>query len=210
MPLEKIVLEHDRAWGIWQIRENESELSALLPAETVPASIHHTSKRCEYLSARLLVREIMTKMGMTYRGIVKDDYGKPFLHAYPHQLSLSHSYPYVAALIDQHESVGVDIEQPKQKLFKIAPRVMHATELADAGDDLWKHCIYWCAKEALLKVHGKKDISFAESLLISPFSRKNDGDITGRIVVANKTVHVPLWYALYPNFVMVFNKRSGT
>ena len=208
MPLEKIVIDRDRAWGIWQIRENEAELSALLPTEQIPPSIHNSQKRCEHLSARILVSEIMSALGLSYQGIVKDDYGKPFLHAHPHQLSLSHSYPYVAALIDSVASAGIDLEQPKQKLLRIAPRILHADELADAGVDLLKHCIYWCAKETLIKVHGKKDLIFAENLLITPFSMKNEGDITGRIIVDHRETIVPLYYMLSPYFVMVFNKRA--
>jgi len=148
-------------------------------------------------------------MGMTFQGIVKDEYGKPFLQGYNYYVSLSHSFPYVAVLIDKVESVGIDLEQPKQKLLNIAPRVLHAKELADAGTDLLKHCIYWCAKEVMVKVHGKKDLTFAENLLISPFLRENEGDLTGRIIASGTSRIVPLYYMLYPNFVLVFNKRSA-
>jgi 4'-phosphopantetheinyl transferase EntD len=208
MPLEKIVLDHDRAWALWQIREDETALAKQLRSEIVPPSITNPQKRLEFLSGRLLVKEIMQAMGLTYRGITKDEYGKPFPAESPYQLSLSHSYPYVAALIDKVESVGIDLEQPKTKLLKIAPRVMHLEELDDAGTDLIKHCIYWCAKEVMVKVHGKKNLTFAENLLISPFLRKSEGFITGRILVDNSVQVVPLYYRVYPNFVLVFNQRS--
>lgn len=210
MPLENIVLEHDRAWALWQIREDETSLAQQLPSEIVPSSLTNSQKRLEWLSGRVLVKEIMQAMGLVYRGITKDEYGKPFPAGSPYQLSLSHSYPYVAALIDKVESVGIDLEQPKQKLLKIAPRIMHAEEFADAGTDVIKHCIYWCAKEVLVKVYGKKDLTFAENLLISPFLRKSEGFITGRILVENTVRMVPLYYRVYPNFILVFNKRSDT
>jgi 4'-phosphopantetheinyl transferase len=209
MPLEKIVLDHDRAWALWQIREDETTLAEQLPTEIVPSSITNVQKRCEWLTGRILVKEMMQSLGLTYQGITKDAYGKPFPAGYPHQLSLSHSYPYVAALIDKVESAGIDLEQPKKKLLRIAPRVLHETELKDAGDDLMKHCIYWCSKEVLVKVHGKKDLTFAENILINPFSRQSEGDITGRIIADNSVRIVPLYYRLYPNFVLVFNKRSA-
>jgi 4'-phosphopantetheinyl transferase len=210
MPLEKISLEHDRAWALWQIREDEPALAEQLPSETVPPSITNVQKRCEWLSGRILVREVMQAMGLTYQGITKNEYGKPFPAGYPYQLSLSHSYPYVGVLIDKVESVGIDLEQPKKKLFNIANRVLHLSELDDAGSDLLKHCIYWCAKEVMVKIHGKKDLTFAQNLLINPFLRKSEGDITGRII-ANDTVRtVPLYYRLYPNFILVFNKRSAS
>lgn len=210
MPLEKIVLEHDRAWALWQIREDEITLAEQLPSEIVPASFTNPQKRLEWLSGRVLVKEIMHAMGLTYRGIIKDEYGKPFPEGSPYQLSLTHSYPYVAALIDKVESVGIDLEQPKDKLLKIAPRVMHLEELEDAGTDIVKHCIYWCAKEVMVKVYGKKDLTFAENLLITPFLRKSEGFITGRILVDNSVRVVPLYYRIYPNFVLVFNQRSDS
>lgn len=208
MPLEKIVLDHQRAWALWQISEKEEALAAQISQEPAPPSITNTQKRLEWLSARILVKEMMTALGAPFQGIIKDTFGKPFLKGYPYQLSLSHSFPYVAALIDKAEPVGIDLEQPKEKLLKIAPRILHPEELLDAGHDIRKHCIYWCAKEALVKVHGKKDLTFAENLLIDPFSLDNEGDIVGRIVVNNSTSVVPLHYSIHPDFILVFTKRS--
>jgi phosphopantetheinyl transferase len=207
MPLEKIVLEQDRAWGLWQINEDEQALVPLLPQETIPESFTNANKRVEWLSGRILVKALLERLGHTYQGILKDSHGKPSIAGYHYQLSLSHSYPYVAAVIDKTQPVGVDLEQPKTKLFRIAPRVLHPTELSDAGDDLLKHCVYWCAKEALIKFYGKKDLILAENLIVSPFSRKDEGEITGRIIVRNEVTIVPLYYSVTPNFVLVFNKR---
>lgn len=208
MPIEKIVLDHQRAWALWQISEEEEALAAQMSQEPVSPAITNTQKRREWLSARILVKEMMTALGASFQGIIKDAFGKPFLNGYPYQLSLSHSFPYVAALIDKSEPVGIDLEQPKEKLLKIAPRILHPEELLDAGNDILKHCIYWCAKEALVKVHGKKDLTFAENLLIDPFFLENEGDIVGRIVVNNTASVVPLHYSVNPNFILVFTKRS--
>jgi 4'-phosphopantetheinyl transferase len=123
----------------------------------------------------------------------------------PYQLSLSHSYPYVGALIDKNKSVGIDVEQIKSKLLKIAPRVLHPTELKDAGDNEIKHCIYWCAKEALVKIYGKKDLVFAENLIIKPFTLQNQGNISGRIIVNSTETTIPLYYEVHNGFTVVLN-----
>ena len=60
---------------------------------------------------------------------------KPSLDQNSHHISLSHSYPYVAAQIDSH-AVGIDVEQPKEKLLRIAHRVFNKAEVKDAGTDL--------------------------------------------------------------------------
>lgn len=207
MPLEKIVLEQDRALGLWLINEDEQTLVPFLLGEQIPESLTNPNKRLEWLCGRILVKVMLESMSLSYHGILKDEHGKPSVAGHHFQLSLSHSYPYVAAVIDKHQPVGIDLEQPKEKLLRIAPRVLHQDELKDAGTDLVKHCIYWCAKEALIKFYGKKDLTLAENLLITPFSREDAGEITGRIIVRNEVTIVPLCYAVHPNFIMVFNKR---
>ncbi|SHH88537.1 4'-phosphopantetheinyl transferase superfamily protein [Chryseolinea serpens] len=209
MPLEKIVQEPGRAWALWRISETESELSAqVLPYETVPDTLVHPNKRLEFLAGRVLVKTIMEKMNLSFQGITKDEFGKPSPRGLGVHLSLSHSYPYAGALLDLNQPVGIDLEQPKDKLFRIAPRVFGPEELQDAGTSLAKHCIYWCAKEALLKVYGKKDLVFSENLLISPFREEMEGDIRGRIIVKDSVTMISLHYIVYPNFVVVFNQSE--
>lgn len=208
MGLEKLAVEPGRAWALWKITETEEELFRYNGhTETIPETITNPQKRLEWLAGRVLTGKIMHATGKRYQGITKDPYGKPFPSGYDLQLSLSHSYPYVAALLDENDPVGIDLEQPKEKLLRIAPRVLHAEELADAGNDIIKHCIYWCAKEALVKVHGKKDLIFAENLIISPFSLKNEGDIVGKIIVANTERMIPLHYSVHPGFTMVLSLK---
>ncbi|RAV99420.1 4'-phosphopantetheinyl transferase family protein [Pseudochryseolinea flava] len=210
MPLEKIVLEQDRALGLWLINEDENALVPHLSEEKIPESFTNPNKRLEWLSARLLVKVLLESWGLPYHGIAKDDHGKPSVAVHGYHLSLSHSYPYVAALIDKHQPVGIDLEQPKAKLLRVGPRVLHPDELSDAGSDLVKHCIYWCSKEALIKFYGKKDLTLAENLIISPFLKEDAGEITGKIIVTSDVTVVPLYYSVHPNFVMVFNKRIAT
>lgn len=210
MPLEKIVFASDRAWALWRIAEDEASLAARIsPFEHVSHTISNPNKRLEWLAGRVLVKEVLASLSLAFHGISKDEYGKPFLKGHAHHLSLSHSYPFVATLIDKIESVGIDLEQPKDKLLRIAPRIFHLEELRDAGRNIIKHCIYWCAKETLVKVHGQKNLVFSENLIIEPFLLANEGDIRGKIIVADKERVIPLHYLVFPNFVVVFNQRSN-
>ena len=117
--------------------------------------------------------------------------------------------PYVAALVDRTYPVGIDLEQPKDKLLRIAHRILHEEELVSAGKDLVKHTIFWCAKEALVKLHGQKNLVFAENLLIDGFELETEGDIRGRIIVTDSERVIPLHHILFPNFVVVFNLRPN-
>lgn len=208
MPLEKLEYHStERAWGLWHIREAEAELADQIKEfESIPSYIVHEQKRLEFCVGRLLAKTLLEKLSVKFEGIVKDEFGKPFFRNNNYQLSLSHSYPYVGALIDQSKSVGIDVEQIKSKLLKIAPRVLHPTELEDAGSNEIKHCIYWCAKEAMIKIYGKKDLVFAEHLLINPFTLQNKGNITGRIIVNSTETTIPLYYEVHNSFTVVLNQ----
>ncbi|MEO7989119.1 MAG: 4'-phosphopantetheinyl transferase superfamily protein [Chryseolinea sp.] len=207
MPLEKLVVELGRTWALWRIEEEEETLAEIVPLEKISDTITSPQKRLEWIAGRVLVKEVMEAMDLNYHGIVKDEFGKPFPERYDYQLSLSHSFPFVAVLLDKYESVGIDLEQPKEKLLRIAPRIHSEDELKDAGTDIIKHCIYWCAKEALIKIYGKKDLIFSENMKILPFQRKTEGDIIGKIIVKDMERVIPLYYQVNQEFVLVFNKR---
>jgi len=207
MPLENLHTNTNSAWALWRIDEDESSLAQeVAPYEVVPPYVANTQKRLEFLAVRVLLKKLLRAWQLDFKGLTKDEFGKPFLANHNFQISLTHSYPYVAAVIDKHRSVGIDLEQPKEKLLRIAPRILAPVELADAGHDIVKHCIYWCAKEALVKIHGKKDLVFSENILIKPFNRQKEGELIGRLIVDSSETAIPLQYSVHENFVVVLNK----
>lgn len=192
---------------MWRLTEEEGTLKKLVPGiEAIPDHITNVSKRLEFIGARVLVAELLKQWGHDFYGLTKDEFGKPFPKNYPYQISLSHSYPYVAAILQKEGSVGIDLEQPKEKLLRVASRVLHPQELADAGSDIVKHCIYWSAKESLVKIHGKKDLVFAENIRISPFQREKRGFLNGRLIANGMETAIPLQYHVEENFVVVLNR----
>lgn len=208
MPLEKIVVESNRAWALWLITEDETSLSSELNGvENAPEGLKNSQKRLEWLAGRVATREVMRSLNIPFHGIAKDEFGKPFPKMSDLHLSLSHSFPYAAALLDKNSPVGIDLEQPKEKLLRIAERIHHADELRDLGTDLVKHCIYWCAKESMIKMHGRKDLIFAENMFIQPFQRKEEGNITGKFIMADNESIVPMHYVVYPGFIMVYTSE---
>ncbi len=205
MPVEKVVRIKGRCWGLWRLTESPATLTGMLADfEQIPDTISHEKKRVEWIAGRLLTRHLLEEIGGAYQGIAKNEDGKPHLIGSSFRLSLSHSFPFVAAIIDAVNEVGIDLEQPKEKLIRIAHRVLSPIELRDAGDDIKKHCVYWCAKEALIKLHGKKDLILAENLQIMPFELKNEGYIPGRIIVGPNQSMVNLYYRVFDNFVLSF------
>lgn len=203
MPVDKVYKSPDCIWGFWKVVEEEGSLSATLPDEEISGLMRNPFKRLEFLAGRVLIQSLLKAWNVEYVGMTKDAFGKPFLANCDFRISLSHSYPYVAAIIHRNKNVGIDLEQPKDKLLKIAPRILAEGELKDAGNDVVKHCIYWCAKEALIKIYGKKDLILSKDLLISPFSLRSEGYLVGRILAHKTETDIPLHYLVYENFVVV-------
>lgn len=204
MPLYKLKnTGTESAWGIWKVEESAEEL-AFTAFEEAPEGIIHLTKRLEWLASRVLIRTLLEQNGLPYAGIRKDEFGKPFLRELTHHISLSHAYPYVAVQLDKNKSVGIDIEQPTEKLLRVASRVLSMEELENVGSDVRKHCVYWCAKEALYKVYGKRGLHFAAQLLVEPFILEEMGDLKGTITVREEKLNVALSYEIEPEFVVVY------
>lgn len=206
MPRVKLTVRGEKsAWALWRIEESEPEL-AFLALETCPSEMIAPHKRLEYLAGRSLIRDLVEQFNDPYNGLRKDNHGKPFLKDLNSEISLSHSYPYVAAQIHPTISVGIDIEQPKEKLLKIASRVLSKDEEIDAGDQIDKHCIYWCAKEAMYKIHGKRGLHFSHQLNLDPFEMMHEGSLKGRITVRDFSQEVSLGYLVEPDYVLVYTE----
>jgi 4'-phosphopantetheinyl transferase EntD len=211
MPLEKIEVENERAWALWRITEDEAALRAVIDRfEMISGTLNNPQKRLEWLSGRMAAKTLMESLKKPFHGIIKDKHGKPFLKDHRFHLSLSHSFPYVAVLIDFNHPAGIDLEQPKSKLIRVASRIHHQEELRDLGTDIVKHCVYWCAKESLVKLHGKKDLIFSENMFIEPFELEQAGNITGRMIFGQNELVIPLHYTVYTDFVVVYTMMKNT
>ena len=116
----------------------------------------------------------------------------------------------MATQIDLQEDIGIDLEQPKSKLLTIAHRILSPTELIDAGQDVVKHCVYWCAKETLYKAYGKKGLHFSDQLHIKPFVLLNGGDLYGRINAKGRSRDLTMSYIIQPDYVLVHTKTQST
>jgi len=209
MPLIKMQpTGNQSAWALWFIEETESEFHSRL-MERPEQNVVNATKRLEWLAGRVLLQHLTEQVGLKYEGLHKDEYGKPFLKNLPHHISLSHSFPYVAAQIDLHQEIGIDLEQPKSKLLHIAHRILSPAELLDAGNEVVKHCVYWCAKEAMYKAYGKKGLHFSDQLQVKPFTLYNTGELHGKINVRDHSRDLMMTYFIQPDYVLVCTKTAS-
>lgn len=170
-------------------------------------SIHHEKRKLEWLSARWLLMNILKEYDVTIDRLIKDDYGKPHIKDSDLNLSISHAFPYVAVIVDPKESTGIDLEAPKEKIKKIATRFMHPDEMAHVSMDIYELTLYWCAKETLYKIFGRKSIQFNQQLLLDPIKKNKLVDINGRIIVTGEdTRYYKLHGHVQDDLIMVHKK----
>ncbi|QSE97739.1 4'-phosphopantetheinyl transferase family protein [Fulvivirga lutea] len=210
MPLEKIEeITPSRHLVLWHINESESELLQLTgnSPELLRklSEIKVDTKRLELLAAWASLLTLSKSLSFQFNGLSKNENGKPILIGSSREISITHSYPYVAVIHDIQSDVGIDLEQPKDKLLKIAHKFLSEAELKGSYNDIVKLCILWSAKEAMYKIYSKRGLIFNEHMIVEPFDLSKSGTITGLIHMNEYKKKVKLHYRVTPDYVLVFN-----
>jgi 4'-phosphopantetheinyl transferase len=135
-------------------------------------------KIIEFLSSRLAIRYLAKELNIEFDGIKKDVHGKPYLVNSSWQMSITHSRKLMGVVLHPKKAVGVDIERPQSKMWKILPRLFSKQEIVYIGDNLERMSVYWSAKEALYKLYGKRGTDFRENLLIHSLEDELFGEIS--------------------------------
>ena len=85
-------------------------------------------RHLHWLGTRVLLRKMLHTE--EYIDCKVDAHGKPYLVNLPYHISLSHSFDYAAVMISKSKPVGIDIEQMKEKVERIAHKFMRPEEMA--------------------------------------------------------------------------------
>ncbi len=145
-------------------------LTLTAPEQNDLDGIRHPAQRIEWLACRMAVRQLVEGQGLAYAGLYKDAFGKPHLVGLPCSVSLSHTGGWAAAVLHRSRPVGIDIEPIRDQFQRVVPRVLSPSEIAHANGDSSRLAVYWCAKEALYKLYGKRHLTFREHLHVEPFA----------------------------------------
>ena len=171
MALAKLakINEHS-SWAAWNIEETDDSLIRKCHLDekglTEWRTIRHPTKRSEWLGSRAALAALMQTMDIPLQPTYKDHKGKPFLQNNAYHISLANSYPYGVAILHRHQAVGIDIERPSATLQRIQHKFLNDAEIADVGDCPSLRCIYWCVKESLYKLYGRKQLSLKDNIVV--------------------------------------------
>jgi phosphopantetheinyl transferase len=210
MPLIELKeVAKNRLLGLFRIEESYNELiEALNPQDLdrkILSSYSNMEKRKEWVSARLLLRYLCKELGIAYNGTRKDSNGKPFLQGHSMEISLSHSFPYIAVIADPKIEVGIDLEQPKDKLARISTRFLDERELALCGADIGRLTAFWCAKEALYKIYSKRGLNFKDDIHLYTHDNYPWSLITGVIDKNGEEKSYAIECEYQEDFIMAYN-----
>ncbi len=186
------------AYAIWKISET-TEMLQEMHSET-PERTLHQNKLGEWLATRMLVSNLCMRHGIPYKGIRKDEYGKPHLVGSSAQISISHSFPIASAMLHLEAPCGIDVEWPREKMSRVQSKFLHPDE-AHYRDNETALCIIWAAKEAIYKRYGKKQLSFKEDIIID----FEEDYISGTMLKNKKRIQVPLILEEVNHYFLVYS-----
>lgn len=226
MALKILEKSQNRLVALWQISENSQFFETQLPKEDLDyinskysdkssnekLQTKQEEKKLERLAVRLLVKNLVEQMGFDYTFLEKTKTGKPFLALKNNnqnlKLSISHDFPFCAAIIDQNNEVGIDIQSLTPKISRVFHRVMSLEEQKKA-QTLKEQTLFWSSKEALYKYADIEGLFFKEDLNVKLEENNNEIRFFGRIkndLISNQWL--PLFYHNFGNekkeFVVVW------
>ena len=162
------------------------------------------NKKLQFLASRILLKHMTDK---SFSNIGYNEYGKPFIINSKKKVSISHSYNYVAMIINEKDETGIDIELIKPKIKRIAEKFLCTDELENVGaeNEIEKLYIYWGAKESLYKLYGNKNLLFKENLFVEPFNYDAEsGNIKATISIENYRRIFSLHYQKVDKYMLVY------
>ena len=174
-------IDPQTSFALWKIDEQADELITQLQLKDHEKayldSLHNGKRNLHWLSTRVLLRKMLNTS--SYIDCKTDEHGKPYLANLPHYISLSHSFDYAAVMISENKPVGIDIELINTKIERIAHKFMNEQELSNMDKNhLTEHLyISWCAKEAIYKLQGKKNVSFLDNIRLQTFNYFQEGSL---------------------------------
>ncbi|HXH99749.1 MAG TPA: 4'-phosphopantetheinyl transferase superfamily protein [Sphingobacteriaceae bacterium] len=199
-------IDEKTSFAIWKIEETADELYSQLQLdcqEKEYLETLNTGKRdLHWLGTRVLLRKMLNTD--RYIDMEVDEHGKPHVKNFPHHISLSHSYDYAAVMISEDKPVGIDIEIVKDKIERVAKKFLCQAEMdfIDKTNKVEQLYICWCAKEAIYKLQGKRNVSFLNDIRLYPFECCEGGSIGAKLFVEGAEKSFVVYYEKYENYML--------
>jgi 4'-phosphopantetheinyl transferase len=158
--------------AVWRVSESEEDLHQNLNLSESSKKRLSSMKSETHRKCFLAVRQLLKTYQIEDAEVQYMQSGRPFLKNGT-SISISHTGSYVAIALGFNVQVGVDIEQHREKILKIASRFTGegaVATLENTADRIEKLTAIWGAKESIYKILDRVGLSFKESIKIDDFT----------------------------------------
>lgn len=203
-------VDDDTEFALWRIEEQAEDLHNQLQLNDEEKyfvqNIGNGKRHLHWLGTRVLLRTMLDTS--EYIDCKVDEHGKPYLVSLPYHISLSHSFDYAAVMISRKKPVGIDIEHVKEKVERIAARFLSPDELKFIDPQQKIEHLYacWCAKEAIYKCYGQKEVSFMEDIALRPFAFTGEGQANAILTKGDIKIDYTVGYLQYDGYMIGYVK----
>ena len=193
---------------VWKITESVEMLTENLQL-TAKSKLRVASMKSEiHQKGFLCVRKLLLECCILDKDLCYEKSGKPFLKK-DYKISISHSHDFVAIALSNVE-IGIDIEQNREKIVRIADKFCLSERLfLNANDESYIKNLttIWAAKESIFKIENQKGISFKNHISINAFQSKTDAV---RATLDFKNIKTQYHLKVFPieNYTLVFGIRA--
>jgi 4'-phosphopantetheinyl transferase len=166
--LRKIIGE-DSFYAVWKITESTEELLSMISLRDDEVELYGSFvaevRKKQWLAYRILVRNLLKPAEFP---VEYDQFGKPFLAGSDYHISVTHTEDLAGVIISKRGKTGIDLEMIKPRIAKVKEKFMNTGELVQIrqGRELEQMTLVWCAKEALYKFYGKRQLDFRDHIIM--------------------------------------------
>ncbi len=182
---------------LWKIDE-PTEFFEQLPMEWPAVKTNHSIKHLESLAARFCLLGLCERLGIENTLFAQDERERPYFVDSEWKISLTHSFPYIAAACSLTKEIGIDIEKKGRKIEKIAPRFLNPTEYKELKDHPVNLTLAWSIKESIYKAANMPGLSLRDAIVL-----KSDGaTMSGKATLLGTEKSASYYWEEFDEFVL--------
>lgn len=125
----------------------------------------------ERLAGRFLLKHLEEDFPLM--NIRPDEHDKPRIDNNQYYFSISHSWPYVAAVVSPYVECGIDIQCWHPRMEKLQNKFLSSREQSFFRNDPKLITLAWSVKEAGYKWQGRRGVDFIEHLPIMSINQNH-------------------------------------
>lgn len=157
--------------AIWEITEPEA---FFIERTGITTAIKNEKRRLEHLAGRFLLKYLKNDFPLLH--IFPDGQDKPRLKDNQYYFSISHSYPYVAAVVSPYVECGIDVQVWHHRMEQLQHKFLSVEEQQLFDNDPRLLTLAWSAKEAAYKWQGRRGVEFIDHLPIIEMQQVRIGE----------------------------------